>query len=62
MSAQDIMILLPFLVVGGAAILVLLAAAFIRQHGLTAVLTLAGFAGGLVSLAVSAAAVPHAVA
>jgi NADH-quinone oxidoreductase subunit N len=62
MSAQDILVLLPFLVVGGVSILVLLAAAFFRQHGLAAVLTLMGFAGGLVSLAFSAGVVPHAVA
>ncbi|HUI73221.1 MAG TPA: NADH-quinone oxidoreductase subunit N [Spirochaetia bacterium] len=62
MSQQDILVLLPFIVVAGASILVLLAAAFVRSHGLAAGLTLAGFLVALASLGLSLPAAPRVVA
>jgi NADH-quinone oxidoreductase subunit N len=53
MSLQDVLVLLPMLVVGFVSILVLLAAAFVRRHGLAAGLTLAGFVVALASLGLS---------
>ncbi len=62
MSAQDILVLLPFLVVAVVSLIVLLSAAFVRRHGLAAVLTLIGFAAALASLGISAGLVPRLVA
>ena len=53
MSLQDVLVLLPMLVIGFVSILVLLAAAFVRRHGLAAGLTLGGFVVALAALGLS---------
>lgn len=59
MSIQDILVLLPLLVAGVVSLLVLLAAAFVRRHGLAAGLTLAGFVVALASLGLAWTAAPR---
>ncbi len=50
MTASDLFALLPLLVLGGTAVLVMLVAAFHRDHVVAAVLTLAGLAAAFLSL------------
>ena len=50
MNMQDVLSLLPMMVVAATSLLVLLASAFIRRHGLAAGLTLAGFLVAFASL------------
>jgi NADH-quinone oxidoreductase subunit N len=59
MNTQDILALLPLLVLGVVSLLVLLAAAFVRRHGFAAGLTLAGFAVALASLCLAWTATPR---
>jgi NADH-quinone oxidoreductase subunit N len=53
MNADDLTALAPLLVLAGAAVLVMLAAAFSRSHGLVAALTLAGLAASIAALAIA---------
>jgi NADH-quinone oxidoreductase subunit N len=62
MSVQDIMVLLPFIVVAAFSLVILLAAAFVRRHAPAAILTLVGFAAGLASVFLAAGFAPHVVA
>ena len=51
MSIQDIVTLLPLLIIAADSIAVLLVAAFVRRHAPSAILTLAGFAAALAAVA-----------
>lgn len=62
MIMQDILVLLPMLVVAAVSLLVLLAAAFARRHGLAAGMTLVGFIVALASLGLAWTAAPREVA
>lgn len=50
MSVSEILALMPYLIVTGTAVVVMLAIAFYRNHKLTAVLTIAGLALAFISL------------
>jgi len=49
MSVSEILALMPYLIVTGTSVVVMLAIAFYRNHGLTAVLTIAGLALAFIS-------------
>lgn len=59
MTATELLAALPLLVLATASIVVMLAVAIRRHHGMTALLTLAGLAATLASLPLAAAYVPH---
>ena len=61
MNAADTIVLLPLILVGAVAVLVLLAIAFCRNHHLVLTLTLAGLVASFVSLLVAAHYAPRAV-
>jgi NADH-quinone oxidoreductase subunit N len=61
MSARDVLVLLPLLVVAAASLLVLIVSAFVRRHGLAALLTLIGFAAAFLSVGLAWTAVPRTV-
>ncbi len=61
MSYQDVIVLLPLLIVAAVSIAVLLVAAFVRRHAPAAILTLAGFAVALASVFAAWPQAPHAV-
>ena len=50
MSVSEILALMPYLIVTGTSVVVMLAIAFYRNHKLTAVLTIAGLALAFISL------------
>jgi NADH-quinone oxidoreductase subunit N len=59
MNAQDILALLPLILMGGTAVVVMLAIAFIRNHALAASLTLLGLAAAFISLFAAAPLAPR---
>jgi NADH-quinone oxidoreductase subunit N len=59
MTSADFMALLPLLVLSGAAVVVMLAAAFYRSHRLSLALTLIGLAGAFAVLPVAASYAPR---
>ncbi|MCL4473305.1 MAG: NADH-quinone oxidoreductase subunit N [Actinobacteria bacterium] len=56
MTGQDLVSVLPLVVLGAAAVLIMLAISFYRNHALTCLLTLAGLAGAAVSLPIASSA------
>jgi len=59
MNAQDILALLPLILMGCTAVVVMLAIAFIRNHALAASLTLLGLAAAFISLFAAAPFAPR---
>ena len=59
MNAQDILALLPLILMGCTAVVVMLAIAFIRNHALAASLTLLGLAAAFISLFAAAPLAPR---
>jgi NADH-quinone oxidoreductase subunit N len=62
MTCADLTVLLPLLVTAGSAIVVMLAIAIRRHHGLTLALTLAGLGAGLACLSAVWSSAPRTVA
>jgi NADH-quinone oxidoreductase subunit N len=61
MTSTDFIALSPLLVLSGAAVVVMLVAAFFRRHRLTLILTLLGLAASFAALPLAAAHAPRAV-
>jgi len=59
MNTADLLALFPLLLIAAAAVVVMLAVAFQRNHALTAGLTLAGLAAAFISIAAAAPVTPR---